>query len=473
MDHAQHIGEDAIFNVKTIAKKLVDEKNQEAKDKLYKRFTTLRHDIDMSIKEQNFVEICSRAGMAMADWEKVKRYVDRIYKATPEELEDADLYLNFIDQLSAYSIYLDDIPWGERRFFNQNGCITDIHENNFLDYQVEAGDNIVKAIAHAVGTKRKFNMLLFNAEFYVHSGIDIKAEFGDNVNLYGIYETDMYNQYLMNLDTRKIFSKVAIGGPDKSVVKNRSVDYCVYRFRYNQNSYDNEVAEDLIRIARYMRPGGIVAAYMPPALLYSKVCTALAKVYDYVGSQYLPTKNYGHDIDMAMMVFRATDHKSEEEVDKTFQQLMGYDPGDKAIDLEKDMPDIISGLPEKEAPAINLFLGEREDWAVVEIVFDESPLHNDIETKEVDKTLRPLLPLKKGQIGQALASGRLDGIIDEGNGIKHLIKGRVYHGTHTTSELDTSDPQNAVRTTKRLENNLIDIKLIAGDGTIKELTLAG
>lgn len=472
MDHAEHIGEDAIFNVKNIAKKLTEEKDQEVKDKLYKRFNTLRHDIDTSIKEQKLVEISGRAEKAMEDWEKVKKYVDKIYNASPEELEDAELYLGFIDKLSSYDLYADSINWRSRLYFNARGEIGNINESNMADYQLEAGSEIVQAIAKEIGKKRKFNMLLYCAEFYINSAMKLKEELGNAIDFYGIYESDMYNKFLMNLDARKIFNKVAIGDPSKSIVKNKSIDYCAYRFRFDQRQYDNLTISDLTRIARYMRNGGIVTAYMPSAFLYSKDCTALAKVYDLACSQHMPTKNYDNDVDVTLFVFRAVDNKSPEAVEKTYRELMAYNSEGHRIDIEDDIKDIVSKLPEKEQPALNLFIGEKDDWAIVELVFEESTLHDGIEPKVVNKELHPLLPLKKGQIGQALASGRLDGIIDEGNGIKHLIKGRVYRGSKTTETLDDADPDNAVRTIKELQNNLIDIKLVAGDGTIKNLTLA-
>ena len=66
----------------------------------------------------------------------------------------------------------------------------------------------------------------------------------------------------------------------------------------------------------------------------------------------------------------------------------------------------------------------------IDSIFKTSTLKEKIYESQVYKPIykeekQPLLPLNLGQLGLVLTSGCLDGIVDEGNGFAHIIKGRV------------------------------------------------
>ena len=61
-----------------------------------------------------------------------------------------------------------------------------------------------------------------------------------------------------------------------------------------------------------------------------------------------------------------------------------------------------------------------------------------MELKTEEETRHPLIPFGPGQLGLVLVSGKIDGIVDEGNGVYHVIKGssrveRNEHSSMTTS----------------------------------------
>lgn len=58
----------------------------------------------------------------------------------------------------------------------------------------------------------------------------------------------------------------------------------------------------------------------------------------------------------------------------------------------------------------------------------------NMELKTEEEIRHPLIPFGPGQLGLVLVSGKIDGIVDEGNGIYHVIKGstRVEQNQHTT-----------------------------------------
>lgn len=82
---------------------------------------------------------------------------------------------------------------------------------------------------------------------------------------------------------------------------------------------------------------------------------------------------------------------------------------------------------------IRIFKGNLPDIHRLENVINNSTAFSADENILVVEP-KPLLPFTKGQVGQVLVSGNLNGIIDEGNGVKHVIKGSVKKDEIVISE---------------------------------------
>lgn len=83
-----------------------------------------------------------------------------------------------------------------------------------------------------------------------------------------------------------------------------------------------------------------------------------------------------------------------------------------------------------------------------------------------DNTNRqPLIPFNPGQLGLILVSGDIDGIVDEGNGYYHVIKGSVFRNPTVTNEIEPNNTQ--VRKITRNVSTAITVML--ADGTITKL----
>ena len=107
-------------------------------------------------------------------------------------------------------------------------------------------------------------------------------------------------------------------------------------------------------------------------------------------------------------------------------------------------------------------------------------LHNstafDITQHKFKVTPRPLLPFTKGQIGQILSSGNLDGIIDEGNGYKHIIRGKVSksaikHVSYEKVSNNDEDMQYIITEVKR-KSNTVDINALDANGRFTAIRLS-
>lgn len=112
-------------------------------------------------------------------------------------------------------------------------------------------------------------------------------------------------------------------------------------------------------------------------------------------------------------------------------------------------------ITEQEMKAIYQNTQSSEEfWKAQEVTFTSKRKQN------------PLLPFTIGQIGLILTSGILDGVIDEGGGFKHLVKGRVKKFTNNDAEIESQ--KNKMNVTE-VTGNRVEINVFLPDGTYKEL----
>ena len=109
------------------------------------------------------------------------------------------------------------------------------------------------------------------------------------------------------------------------------------------------------------------------------------------------------------------------------------------------------------------------DLEEVEQIIEKSSLMNKMwenqRVEKLDETIKnPLLPFNIGQLGLVLTSGCLDGIVDEGDGHSHLIKGRVSKQIVET-ETDTEKGIEITETTV----NKVEINVLLPNGEFKVL----
>lgn len=78
---------------------------------------------------------------------------------------------------------------------------------------------------------------------------------------------------------------------------------------------------------------------------------------------------------------------------------------------------------------------------------------------------KPLLPFSAGQLGLVLVSGKIDGVIDEGNGYYHVIKGSVYKTQNQDTTVD-EDGNTVITTTV---GNGTSVTMLTADGNFVTL----
>lgn len=86
--------------------------------------------------------------------------------------------------------------------------------------------------------------------------------------------------------------------------------------------------------------------------------------------------------------------------------------------------------------------------------------------KTDEEIRRPMLPFNAGQLGLVLVSGYVDGIIDEGDGNYHVIKGSVSKQKEDPVRRENDNTSYQFITTN---SHKTVVTIVTGDGTIREL----
>lgn len=139
----------------------------------------------------------------------------------------------------------------------------------------------------------------------------------------------------------------------------------------------------------------------------------------------------------------------------------------KYIDYSK-LPEPFSLVPTFEIPTapltLELFRGSTLDIDDVLEATQTNLIDSFLENQTqplVVKDQSPLLPFNIGQVGLVLTSGCLDGVVEEIDGVYHVIKGMTTKLSTTHTEVSDNDQQ--VKSTETISNQ-VKINVFTGDG---------
>ena len=406
--------------------------------------------------------------------------------ALMSSLLDDDMFEVFFDTVEKgvddmyYSGRVDyeRLRWMLDSSVNSNQLYTTDRSNTenarWLDH---ATDVIAKiAVAAYQHKKHAVNVLLSRANFEPAALLQMKKDLGMDVRLYGMYDS---SSYLKDMELRTCMEKCCFGAAVDYNVRNNIFDIAFQRFGgdidYNDAyigtaaSSESPVTKDLQRFWRYLAPGGILLYLVPSFLLRHKERSIMATRYSLLWTLHVMDKRYGDAPDCQLLALRKEKMMSVDERDETYNAITNR--AVKNALTEEDIATAVKEIPEDDNGVVNLFSGPEDDMLIIEMALKESTLKIKDE-KRRNRTIEPLLPLKKGQIGQIIASGRLNGIIDEGDGCKHVIAGRVIKRHRHEHSEDFTDPENAKQEDITYLNNVVEINAIGGDGWMKEISMS-
>ena len=141
-------------------------------------------------------------------------------------------------------------------------------------------------------------------------------------------------------------------------------------------------------------------------------------------------------------------------------------------ELPEEIPDMYD-IPFDDVELVNFRGSILTDDEALRMI-NSSPAMNSFWKEEtpqdIGDTQHPLLPFTIGQLGLVLTSGVLDGVIDEGDGHYHVVRGRIRKHRSAPEESErTTVRGNSVIESKVTVSNSIELNVIGADGTFKKL----
>ncbi len=276
---------------------------------------------------------------------------------------------------------------------------------------------------------------------------------------YGI--TD--NRYDRNIAKSKM-TRVIPGKLKGSLISNGyfdvvfTVPYIGYVSKYDYLSKLMEPCEKVeIRSSiKYLRPGGVFCTVLPATRVDDSLALWLSRMLS--DDTQLITLND----ELERVIIIGQKEPSKEKKEDLYQKLRRIDYDNDTVDID-DVPLSIFKIPQEEL-VLEYFRGSqlvKED--VIEACNQnsiDSFLNNQTQPLVV-KDQSPLLPFNIGQVGLVLTSGCLDGIVKEGEGVYHVIKGMTTKLSETRTEV--SDDNTSIKSTETISNQ-VKINVFTADG---------
>ena len=228
-------------------------------------------------------------------------------------------------------------------------------------------------------------------------------------------------------------------------------------------AYVKTERELLFKAVDYLRSEGWLFFVIPYYRFYTEICIHLLKNYQ---NFQVFTDNRFNGTVYVICQKRAVSIPTED-IDMSLYARFRNMPFNYAtLDITPDLADI--KLPDKTIEIKRFRGSELNEAELVELHNNSkctATFWNDQKVEKLGEAkARPLLPFNIGQLGLILTSGCLDGVVEEGNGFCHAVKGRVVKKTDTVENIDSRTHQVQVVNTT---NNRVEISAFIPDGTYK------
>lgn len=377
----------------------------------------------------------------------------------PEEIED---YVSCIEDIVSINMLTKTYKRMILRLLEQiKRCFLAYEYTS--DYYYSVSDATVEAIDSLINLRclsnRKLNIFFTNVDDKTIITDSLKDRF--NIYASAINEDD-YSDLKSHVDYR-ILGELKLG----TFITNNAFDVLVMRpkleSRYNTVK-DSEKME-IINNIRFLREDGLLVLNIP----YSRCSDDLLLLLSKKLKNIRVSKIQGCYTERAVLIVgNKASFKSEEDYAFDYRDLMTiFD-----LDFYKELSEERINFAEYSVPSdeveITFFRGSkisREEMCdycinsgLVDSFFDEE---ENYETRD----RHPLLPFNIGQVGLVLTSSELNGIVEDENGIPHLIKGMTVKDTKKSDEHEG----NEIKSTEVVANR-VQINIMSADGKIIKIS---
>lgn len=287
-------------------------------------------------------------------------------------------------------------------------------------------------------------------------------------NLYGLDTSKNLGR-----ECKASYRRVIYGNLKGCLITNDSFDivYCLPKITIERTMkggvYVKTERDMLQRAADYLKIGGILFYAIPYYRFYREICEHLVKNYEDI-QVFSTSGDMEYECKYVYVVGRRRSLLKDEFDVATY---------DKLRNLPLHYADMIDMNPHALNPIqlpdafteVKRFRGSELNETEIEELFASSKcttmFWKDQKVEKLGESkARPLLPFNVGQLGLVLTSGCLDGIIDEGDGFCHAVKGRVIKRVDNVESIDRDSHQIQVTSTT---SNRVEINAFLPDGTYK------
>lgn len=279
---------------------------------------------------------------------------------------------------------------------------------------------------------------------------------------------------------RQFYHRTIAGSLRGARITNEAFDALYLRPLYTRVREEKLVVKKeerdlLLRAYTYLRTGGVIGFVLPAFRFYKEICSHIASHYDHV--QVMTTRQEKEEIDckfrfvLVMGIKKAPEQVNE--ADPAVYELLRHLSDMKHFkELPEEIPDMYD-IPFDDVELVNFRGSILTDDEALRMI-NSSPAMNSFWKEEtpqdIGDTQHPLLPFTIGQLGLVLTSGVLDGVIDEGDGHYHVVRGRIRKHRSAPEESErTTVRGNSVIESKVTVSNSIELNVIGADGTFKKL----
>jgi hypothetical protein len=357
------------------------------------------------------------------------------------------------------------LDYDVRNYFTNNSC--GINTDNV--------DNKIYRIMTSIhNINRDMNMLVVNPFHYAYFNTfldHIPEPFKHNkFNIYAVYTDKSANSEIENISD-KVTDAV---GTKLGLLKSTTKAFDITFYRPVIEDFDcvkefdiDSVQSQIRRAVRLTRKDGLFMTIIPAFMLDKKLFKFL---YSYLKDVHVTI-----DVDAYSTLFfygirkNAEDHMDTDAIKKISDFM--YDILDNGEKDELSEPVFYTNrFYPVHFKRIDIFRGRYVSEKAVKRLSDVSTLSADVLSSISEVTQKestPLLPFSKGQLGMILTSGVLNGVVNEGDGYCHVIKGVVIKDKVSTEEKNHTNDSTVQKT---VERNKVELTLLKPNGTFVTLS---
>ena len=290
-----------------------------------------------------------------------------------------------------------------------------------------------------------------------------------NVKFYGLEEEGNGAT-----DAKTKLTKVIKGSLKGSTISNEAFDVVFLNPRITvetsvkQDGKLYDTNEDILlkNSLRYLKDGGLFVYVIPYYAFTPSMKLYLSKwIKDYVVLQHYENNDDNRNNMKFITIMGRKEYNPSYSDTFTEFNFLNYDTLNRDTTIKYDL-----NLSDVE---IKLFRGSVLDDEEIDNLIMSDGLYEDF-FKDVQYVYdvtdtRPLLPFNIGQIGLILSSGSLDGVVEEANGVKHVIKGMTVKESDTVTESSVDARGNAITESTTTVRNKVQISAFGADGQFYNL----